>query len=572
MYIVTMNIMNIFKSSYLKITAIVFAALVTGLVWYSPFLFKGYSPDAANDQLVLARNLQKTGKYSMHNDRSVLLSSNEVALNGGPSTIGNRLTANLYSKIIGYAGIMDIGDFVLISVVINSLTLLALAFLVYYLFGVKIALIFSFVYALLPTNWRTVYALGNYEFALLFLSLFLLLFFMGRDRKFGQVYFVFSGAFLSLAVLTKEAFLVALPVIFVYLLIKKKYKMIIFTFAPVIIIMSIFYLPGFFGGDNIYKGLILKTPAEEKLDYSLADHLYPDYYTFRFDREDFLKQYENVKKGGDGFIKSLMAKKTADNVGTDNLGLAGRLVVGSYLLATHIARFFSLEELGGAFVFLIGLLGFVYLKRRDLFLRNLLGWWIAGSVLLFSYGALAGRNHLVDFGFAIGLFVSLGVAYLSEILAGCFNWGEKKKLWMIIFVVLFFGYGLLTVDHVVWGKAYDSGIPKIHTYAGMIKQKNISDGEVVAANIRADESITLNLLTDQSLVLFRPETMEKIIKQGKTKEVFEFFGIRHLLGYSPDLSERLAKISGANIISDDNVKIIQPATSSGKSFLMNLIR
>jgi len=164
--------MNMTKSKILKVFFLFFAVLFAAGVWYSPFLFKGYYPDAVNDQLVLAKNLQKTGKYSMYNDKGVLLSSGEVALSGEMSTIGNRLTAGLYSKILSYMGQLDINDFMVVSVIINSLTLLVLVFLVYYFFGTKIALIFSFIYTLLPANWRNVYALGNYEFALLFLSLF----------------------------------------------------------------------------------------------------------------------------------------------------------------------------------------------------------------------------------------------------------------------------------------------------------------------------------------------------------------------------------------------------------------
>ena len=159
--------------------------------------------------------------------------------------------------------------------------------------------------------------------------------------------------------------------------------MLVCVFAPIVVVMSIFYLPNFFRGDNIYKGLILNTPAEEKFDYSLYGHLYPDYYTFRFDRDDFLERYKNFKEGDEGFIKSLMVKKAADNVGADSLNLRERFVVGSYLLTAHIARFFSLEDIGGVFVFLLGFFGFVYLKRRDLFLRNLFAWWIGGSVILF---------------------------------------------------------------------------------------------------------------------------------------------------------------------------------------------
>ena len=275
------------KSKILKVFFLLFAVLFAAGVWYSPFLFKGHSPDAANDQLVLAKNLQKSGKYSMYNDKGVLLSSGEVALNGEMSTIGNRLTAVLYSKILGYMGQLDINDFMVVSVIINSLTLLVLVFLVYYLLGIKIALIFSFIYTLLPANWRNVYALGNYEFALFFLSLFFLFFILGKDKRYSYVHFIFSGSFLSFAVLAKEAFLITLPVIFIYLAFKKKYKMLIFTFSPVVVVMSIFYLPNFFRGDNIYKGLIFKEhpeQKEEKFDFSLASHLYPDYYTFRFDR------------------------------------------------------------------------------------------------------------------------------------------------------------------------------------------------------------------------------------------------------------------------------------------------
>src|SRR3989344_5768507 len=554
--------MNMTKSKILKVFFLFFAVLFAAGVWYSPFLFKGYYPDAVNDQLVLAKNLQKTGKYSMYNDKGVLLSSDEVALSGEMSTIGNRLTAGLYSKILSYMGQLDINDFMVVSVIINSLTLLVLVFLVYYFFGTKIALIFSFIYTLLPANWRNVYALGNYEFALLFLSLFFLFFLLGKDKRYGYVHFIFSGLFLSFAVLAKEAFLITLPVIFIYIAFKKKYKMLIFTFAPVIIVMSIFYLPNFFRGDNIYKGLILKGHSEqkeEKFDFSLAGHLYPDYYTFRFDRENFLEQYKNVKKA-------------ADNVGADSLDLSERFVVSSYLFVVHVARFFSLEDIGGVFIFLLGLLGFVYLKRHDLFLRNLLAWWIGGSIILFSYAALVGRNHLMDFGFAIGLFVSMGIVYLLEIFSRHFNWGEKNKLWMSVFAVLIFGYGLLTIDHVVWGRAYDSDILRIHTYADITKQKNIKEEEVIATSIRSDESITFNLLTDKSLIIFRPETMEKIISRGKTEEVFDYFGIKHILGYSDDLSEKIAKNSGASIIATSNIKIIRPETSSGKSFLMNLVK
>ena len=162
--------MSVLRNYFFKITIIIFAVFISGIVWYSPFLFKGYSPDAINDQLVLARNMTVSGKYSLYNDHGVLLASDMIAEKGEVSSIGNKFTAVLYSKVINFFGWQDTGGFLLISIILNALALLVFSFIALRLFGAKTALVFIFIYALLPTNWRTVYALGNYEFSLFFLS------------------------------------------------------------------------------------------------------------------------------------------------------------------------------------------------------------------------------------------------------------------------------------------------------------------------------------------------------------------------------------------------------------------
>jgi len=564
--------MSVLRSYFFKITIIVFASFISGIIWYSPFLFKGHSPDAVNDQLVLARNMAKTGKYSLYNDHGVLLASDMVAEKGEESSVGNRFTAVLYSKIINLFGWQSMGGFLLASTILNALALLVFSFIALRLFGAKVALIFIFVYALLPTNWRTVYALGNYEFALFFLSLFFLFFLLGRDKKYSYAYFILSGIFLSGAVLAKEAFLMILPILFIYLFIQKKNKMLICVFVPIIIIMSVFYLPNFFGGNNIYKSQILTKSPDKQYDFSLAGHLYPDYYTFRFDRNDFLKQYEQTEKGKEGLIKSLNIKKAAANVGVKDIGLLERVFVGSNLLIAHVARFFSLEDVGGPFIFLLGFFGSFYLRKRDRFLQMFLICWIGGSVLLFSYAAIAGRNHLVDFGWAIALFVSSGAVYLFDILGRHFNFDGKKKLAMNIFVAALFFYGLIVSDHAAWGRAYDSAILKVYAYADALKEKNIAPQDVIATGIRHDENLMLNFLSDKSLIVFRPETMEKILKEKNGKDVFSEFNIKYILGYSDELSQRIAKEAGIAVIASDKIIYKIPESSPAKSLLMNLVK
>lgn len=564
--------MSILKNSYLKITAIFFVALVAGLVWYSPFLFKGYSPDVVNDQLVLARNMAKTGKFSLYNDHGVLLASDMVARTGETSSIGNKLTARLYSKVFGAFGQLGVSEIVTVSVIINSLTILAYAFLVYYLFGIKTSLVFSLVYAFLPTNWRNVYALGNYEFSFLFLSLFFLLFFFGREKKYSQAYLTASGLFLSLAILAKEAFLIMLPVLFVFFILQRKNKELVWIFAPVVIVMSIFYLPSFFGGENIYKGQLLTQAPDKQYDFSLAGHLYPDYYTFRFDQEDFLKHYKQIEKGEQGIIKSLNVKKAAANVGVKDINLWERIIVGANLFLAHAARFLSLEDVGGPFVFSLGFLGVLYLKKRNDFLRKFFIWWIGGSIFLFSFVAIAGRNHLMDFGWAIALLVTLGAGYVFEIVVRNFDLSDRKKLITSVLASLILIYGLLVADHAAWGRAYDGAILKTYAYADAVKDKNIANQDVIATAIRQDENLLLNFLADKSVIVFRPETMEKILAQGKAKEVFKDFNIKHILGYSDDLSQKIVKASGSGIIATDKIGYKTPDSSPAKSLLMNLIR
>ena len=53
-----------------------------------------------------------------------------------------------------------------------------------------------------------------------------------------------------------------------------------------------------------------------------------------------------------------MVKKAADNVGADRLSLWGRFMTGSYLLVTHIARFFSSRGYWRSVYFLSRLAGF----------------------------------------------------------------------------------------------------------------------------------------------------------------------------------------------------------------------
>ena len=211
------------------------------VVWYSPVLFKGYSAYIISTNTVLSQNLYQTGFYSIENDLNVFLSPNLIESQGHISAYGNKLTSLIYAQIFKITGLPQVSDFILLSIFIHALTLLIFTGVVFYLFDFKKALVFSLIYIVLPFNWTLPYKLASYEFTLLFLALFFLFYFYGiKQKKYNYFYLIISGIFLGLACLAKEATLLIAPFLFIFLLLKKQKRYLIYIFIPFSILLAIF--------------------------------------------------------------------------------------------------------------------------------------------------------------------------------------------------------------------------------------------------------------------------------------------------------------------------------------------
>jgi len=246
--------------------------------------------------------------------------------------------------------------------------------------------------------------------------------------------------------------------------------------------------------------------------------------------------------------------------------------VGAYLFFGQLLRFVSLEEAGGPFIFGLILLGAFYLRKKDNFLFKFFIWWLGGTLFLLSFVVLAGRSHLMDFGWVLALLAALGIIYLAEIFKNYFNLNHKGELLTLFLIFIAASYGLLLVNHVVWGKAYDGNMLKLRAYADVINQSNIPVQDVVAVGLRGDEIYSINFLTDKSVIVFRPATLEKILNKGELSEVFSEFNIKYIMAYSDDLSEKIIKASEAKNIASDSIAYASPETSAFKVWFMGLAR
>jgi len=560
---------------FLLISIFLLAVFILSVsVWYSPTLFKGYAPYSISPNAVMGRSIYQTGLYSVESNHNVILSSNLLESQGHISARGNKLTSLLYGAVFKIIGLPDANDLVLLSIFINALTLLVFSGTVLYLFNFKTSLVFSLIYIFLPFNWALPYGLGVYEFASFFLSLFFLFYFYGSRQKNRQIYLVISGIFLALSCLSKEAMLLIVPFLCVFLWLTKKKIYLVYILVPFIILFAFFWLPDI--GHNVYMQLFTTQISEESKssDFSFYSHLYSDPYTYHFEQKEFIEDIQSKITGKDwDLMERIGGVRSLKIMAVQEINFSDRFKIGFTLSLRHIFRFISLEDIAGPLIFLLMLLGVYVLKQRDKHLCQFFVYWILTTIFLLSFVVLAQRNHLMDFSWAIALLISLGSLSLSEIIIDYLNLKGKKELIINILVLLLVLYNFILVNHVAWSKTYDnSNNLMIEAYSQEIKKLDITDSDVIAINLSSNEAFTLNYLTNKSVVPFGPETIRNLLEKDKLNFAFEEFNVKYVLGYSNELTEEIFKQTEVVNIATNSLEPVIPEMSRNKSWLMNTIK
>ena len=567
---------NFLKSNFMKknikflfFIGIFFLAII---IWYSPIVFKGYSIQGISKEIILARNYYQTGVLADQNNLNITLAPSLIKENGHPLVLSEYLGSFFYSKIFKLiGGIPSYNNLVLISLALYALILVVFTILVLYLFNFKTAIIFSLIYMIIPFVWGATYSLGPYEFCLLFWSLFFIFYFLGvkRNDKWSIPLFVISGFFLVLSGLSKEiAFVFALS-FFIYLFFKKMKKELLSVFIPFVCLLAIFWLPSMINGENKYAVLLGANP--EKSIFSDYTHVFPDPYTYYFEKEIFL---EKLKSQDLEISGNLETQKVLVSYGFAKITIFGRAKIGTYILVQHLFRFFSLRDFGGPFIVLFLILGFIYLKKKSNFIYGLFKYWLIISILVFSYILLVSRIHLIDFIWPLVLLVSVGLIYLIDTVKDNLQLRGKREL---VFTILIFGfiiYHFILVDHVVLGDIYNNDfIPRSMAYSELIKSMDIKDEDIIAVPGDFPTQIAnLSYFTNKSFVLFASSTIDKLSREGNLKKAFEAFNVKYILGYSDAISEKAIEQAKIINIASESLKFDIKKVSENKSFFMNLIR
>ncbi len=135
-------------------------------------------------------------------------------------------------------------------------------------------------------------------------------------------------------------------------------------------------------------------------------------------------------------------------------------------------------------------------------------------------------------------------------------------------------YNLILANHVAWGRIFDNekDYLLLEAYSQKIKESNIADQDVIAVPLGISNIHHLNYSTNKSIVLFQSETIESLLEKKEINSAFEKFGVKYILGYSDELTEKIIGQTKAKNIAANTIEIKQPEVSQTKIWFLNLIK
>lgn len=499
-----------------------------------PLIHKGYVIIHDHTQLVLARNLDYGLGYRMETKDGMILSSSLVegkAMNAPDPYFGTSLIYALLFKLFGFNGNMFLP--MIVTLLTHALITVLFFILVKRLFNYYIALVFVFFEIFLPIIIRSSLMVELYEFASLFFVIGLLFYLFKKERPSG-LRLLGAGLFFTLAVVSRNAFLFSYGAFVLYEFYKNRsFKRILLFISPLIVLLVavVFYaIPNNYASTFIGGMIHESTPS-----FQSYGHFYPDPYTYNYDQTDFFATGGKIGNYAEPF----------HNYG-QIYSLKSYLSIYYHLFISYISGFLDLIQLGGALIALLFVFGCIYLYRQNKDLFQLLVIWL--SVWFFSFVVLTRTDnwtHYLELEFIIVLAIALGFYWMLKMLWDSSFFGKRVKFVLVITIFLFTMSHLVQANRWMLHEEYTGDMQQaIETVAKYVNTKNLTNKDVIAVGMTQRAPYALNYFTDLNYVYFDPSTLERLLSENRIKEAFTRYKVDKILGYTPELSEKVIKATG----------------------------
>jgi len=511
-------------SSKIKILIIVLILFLASLaIYYYPVYKKGYSFGFNAGNLILARNFAETGQYKMESKQNVILNSSLSAKDGIPYNPGNELTYIIYGYIFKYFGFNQ-NLALYFSIILWALSGIILFFLVNKLFNLKIAIIFNVIFIFLPVILQGALLSGFYEWAILFFSIALYLFFNVKNKLFW-LNIILAGIFFSLSILCRNAFMVSVVPFIIYEFYRhKSVKKLISLGVPIVLIV------GMFLGYNFLAGRNTDYLPKDDINFSNYGHLYPDPYTFHFEKESYLNSIQNTSNS----LFSEYLLKYGHKVSLKN-----QLIMYFDSIKFYPKEFIKLIISGGPLIILLMFLGIYYLFKIDkklfkFFILWFVVWYVALVILKTN-----NWDHFLELSWPLILLIALGIYYLFNFIIEL-NIKNNFKYIALILISLFIILHFSQCDKWMLHEEYNTSNMKIvMSFVDIIEKEDLNNKNIIATDYHPSVPLALNYYTNKNFIYFHPETIKRLLAENSLQSVFDKFRVSHIIGFENDLNNQI---------------------------------
>ena len=429
---------------------------------------------------------------------------------------------------------------------------------VYRLFDARSAWLSTVILSLMPVFWIEAVRLSGYSTALFFLFLGFALFIEFRPRNRLAAAAVFGICFGAVLV-SRDAFQAFLPwLIFGYAWYeRKKFKSMIFELGiACVLAYAVFTLP------LVCNVVHSEGPLSERfavllpsLDRTMpaTGHLYPDAYTYEFDRESF-EELTRQRVEEASFLVQQEDANVRKMFGVSNWGFFEAITNSVWLFLNAIPSLFLMDTVGGVFLWLFILPGirYVFTHNKKLFSMQL-GLFLSME-FLFRFVLHYHRTHLMDFGWMLALFAGLGIVSVSTALAQ--SWKKVSVTTLSAIIVVLLAGQLLQANRKQFARMYAETDDYL-AFAASAAVEALPDDSVVAY----PRIPKLLYFTDRAHFILHDDTIDRLSGQGRLRDPFRHYGITHIIGYSDERAALIQNaIPGIQVVSfaEENPIVVTP--------------
>jgi hypothetical protein len=500
-----------------------------------------------------ARNFAETGMFSFTDTLGRTLSTSDIEAVGVPSAADGRLSRVLIAWLSQGIAWGDLVSWTIAGSVVLAIGMWFWWATVLKLFGVRTAWTTLVITALMPVYFREAVWFDNYNLALTCLAASAAAFVWMKDKR-PMVALLVAGLLFGASISAKDVFLIMIPWLGVTFLWKRQWKGGAVFFIAALAVYMVPYLSDISTlGYPVNQNIARVWPGAEAIANETYLHLYPDPYTYYFDRAAFDEQ----------FIAAVETKPLSDRMRDEKVmmsygladGIFRRVRLGTWLIANDIPPFFQRQASGGAFLWIFAIPGFIALWRRD----KKLVLWLLGLVfsmyIAIRFVLLYERSHFMNIAWVYALFVGYGIAEVSTMQR------QMRASVVTALLVAVCALQLLQANRYEFAARYRrSTVADLRGTAEALK--SLPEGSVIALEAHPSDIETLALLSNKTITLFREETLLKLQGSGKLANVLTEYGVTHALDYD-------MRTPAINISSDESVSA---PPSAFTKWLIHLVR